>query len=167
MRGIVGFDYNSVPVRRMISEVKYHNKRQLLDYPCLDMAGRYDTLVKSWHLQCLIPVPLHWIRQHKRGFNQSREIAKRLSAVWNIPVDGEILYRVRPTKPQKELDEAARVYNLSGAFAVKKERVQGLSRAALVDDIFTTGSTAEACVKVLRQAGVKQVYCISLASGSN
>lgn len=166
-RGIVGFDYDSVPVSRMIAQVKYHNKRQLLDYPCLQMAKVNRELVRSWGLQCLIPVPLHRSKQRKRGFNQAQEIAERLGAAWGIPVEAGVLYRTKRTKPQKELDEASRFCNLLEAFSAKREYAEGLCCAALVDDIFTTGSTMEACTRALQAVGVRHVYCISLASGHN
>ncbi len=165
VQGIAGWDYQSVPVRRMIAEVKYHNKRQLLDYPCRRMAEEYRGRIASWQIQCLVPVPLHTSRQRKRGFNQAEEIAKRLSAVWKIPVECGLLYRTRKTKPQKELGEAARIRNLLEAFSVNEQTAEKYQRAALVDDICTTGSTLEAGARRLLRAGVKEIYVISLAAG--
>lgn len=163
--GIVGWSYDSIPVRRLIHEVKYHNHRQLLDYPCREMALAYADRIRSWGIECLIPVPLHPVRQRKRGFNQSLEIAKRLAAVWELPVDSRLLYRVKKTAPQKELGEAARIRNLADAFSADKTRAKRYARAALVDDIYTTGSTMEACTRVLKAGGIGTVYSIALSGG--
>ncbi len=165
IQGIAGWDYGSVPVRRMIAEVKYHNKRQLLDYPCEQMANTYASKVALWQLQCLIPVPLHSSRHRKRGFNQAEEIAKRLSAVWEIPVERKLLYRIKKTKPQKELGEAARIRNLLEAFYVDEKKAKQYQCVALVDDICTTGSTLEAGTRILLNGGIKNVYVISLTAG--
>lgn len=163
--GIVGWNYDSIPVRRLVSEVKYRNHRLLLDYPCREMALAYAERVKGWGIECLIPVPLHISRQRKRGFNQAREIAARLAGVWKLPVDSRVLYRRKKTAPQKELGEAARIRNLSDAFSVDRERAERYSRVALVDDIYTTGSTMEACTRALMAGGIGTVYSIALSGG--
>ena len=162
--GIAGFNYGSVPVRKLISRVKYHNERQLLDYPCALMAGHYAQTVEAWGLSCLIPVPLHASRRRARGFNQAEEIARRLGAVWDIPVEKKLLVRQKKTLPQKELDEAARLKNLTDAFALKPDPRGVPLCAAVVDDIYTTGTTMEACTRALMQAGVERVYSIVLAA---
>lgn len=165
VQGVAGWDYTSVPVRRMVAEVKYHNKRQLLDYPCMAMAEAYTKLIAQWKPQCLVPVPLHRSRRRKRGFNQAEEVAVRLGRVWGIPVEKKLLYRVRKTRPQKELGEAARIRNLLEAFWVDQERASRYQCVALVDDIYTTGSTMEAGTRMMMCAGIEKVYVISLTAG--
>lgn len=165
VQGIAGWDYTSVPVRRMIAEVKYHNKRQLLDYPCVRMAETYAECIEQWGIQCLVPIPLHRSKQRKRGFNQAEEAAVRLGRIWNIPVEKQLLYRIKKTQPQKELGEAARMRNLIEAFSVDKAKASHYKCAALVDDIYTTGSTMEAGTRMLMRAGIEQVYVISLTAG--
>jgi len=165
IQGIAGWDYTSVPIRRMIAEVKYHNKRQLLDYPCTAMAEIYKKLVAQWKVQCLVPVPLHRSKRRKRGFNQAEEVAVRMGRVWGIPVERNLLYRVKKTRPQKELGEAARMRNLLEAFSVNRERAARYQCVALIDDIYTTGSTMEAGTRMLMRAGISRVYVISLTAG--
>ncbi len=74
-----------------------------------------------------------------------------------IPVAPKMLIRRKRTRPQKELSASERLKNLSGAFAAG-EGSGGIKRVLLVDDIYTTGSTVEACARVLQNAGVEKVY---------
>lgn len=161
--GISYAEYSSKYIRRMLSEVKYHNGRQLLDWPCLDFAKRIKNEVDALKADALIPIPVHEKRFRERGYNQAAEIAERLSKEWKIPVDSEYLTRTENTKAQKELSREERMKNLRTAFCVngapKKYR-----RVILVDDIYTTGSTMESCTNVLIKAGIPEVYFVTLAT---
>lgn len=160
--GIVGFRYSSRAVRDLILSAKDRNLRQNYDYPCLLMAEIYRERVKSFAPECLIPVPLYPARRRRRGFNQSEEIAERLGAAWDLPVETGILFRVRATKEQKTLDAAGRAANVAGAFAVP-EGAGVPDRAALVDDVITTGATMDACALALKKAGCGAVMSVALA----
>lgn len=164
-RGLTGYDYRQEWVRSMILEVKYHNARQLLDYPCRVAAQAYSEIISSWQCDCLIPVPLHPSRRRKRGFNQAQEIAVRMGCEWQFPTDSKVLFRVKKTLPQKNLDSVSRQTNLMEAFQVDPIRARLYERVILVDDIYTTGSTMEACAKTLLEAGVQKVYAFALAAG--
>ena len=162
--GIAWAQYSSEALRRMMAEVKYHQDPQLLDYPCLDMAERFLTKVKSWDAEALIPVPVHEKRFRERGYNQAEEIADRLSAAWGIPVDASYLVRSANTEAQKNLGNTDRLLNLNRAFSVNGPA--GRYRSVIViDDIYTTGSTAGACAKALKAAGVRKVYNAVLLTG--
>ena len=159
-------EYTSPAMRRMVAEVKYHGDCQLLDYPCRDFAEAKAREVQKYGAEALIPVPVHEERLRIRGYNQAEEIAKRFSAVWNIPVDTGYLSRVKRTAAQKELTDTERMTNLYDAFQLSGE--PGRYRTViLVDDIYTTGSTLESCTRVLRKAGVSRVYGVVLLIGRN
>ena len=157
-------EYSSDLIRRMLSEVKYHGNAQLLDFPCQDFAEKVREKLQIYHPEVLIPVPVHEKRFRERGYNQAEEIAVRLSRVLGIPVDPDCLLRVRETKAQKELTDAGRALNLRQAFRTREERIP-YRTAVLVDDIYTTGSTAEACTRILRRAGAECVLVLVLAIG--
>lgn len=112
--------------------------------------------------ELLAPVPLHPRRLLSRGFNQSREIARLLSARRALPIRQEALQRVRRTVPQMELSRGERVENIRGAFAARPEVVAGRS-VLLVDDIMTTGATLEECARTLAAAGAARVDALVLA----
>ena len=114
----------------------------------------------------LVPVPLYWMRQRKRRFNQAEEIAKKLSASTKIPFCNA-LKRTRNTQTQTRFSRAKRLENLASAFALKK-RYTALIKGKhiiLLDDVFTTGSTANECAKALVQAGAKKVAVLTVLRG--
>jgi len=108
----------------------------------------------------LVPVPLHWLRRWRRGFNQAEVLARAVGARHRLPVLAGALARVRPT-PQQHGDLEARRRNVREAFAVRAV-VTG-RRLLLVDDVFTTGATADACAAALLRAGAAEVGVLTLA----
>ncbi len=112
----------------------------------------------------LIPVPLHWTRLFQRRFNQSAELARAISRQTKLPVLDDVLVRVRATSPQVGLARDERAKNVHGAFAVEKNSRTKLKakRIVLVDDVLTTGATANACARVLRRAGAARIDVLTL-----
>ena len=106
----------------------------------------------------LVPVPLHRWRIWRRGYNQSALIATALSRATGTPVSLRLLHRTRGTPPLKAMNQARRRETVRGAFAVDRGDVDlGGRTILLVDDVYTTGSTADACAKVLKKAGAGAV----------
>ena len=127
--------------------------------------------VFSQHVDFFVPVPLHWKRRLKRGYNQSQLICKHLKqAKGKLSTD---LVRIRNTKPQTSFDdlktyEARRAANVAGAFSVRKGHDFCGKHICLVDDIKTTGATLNECAKTLKEAGATEVYSLVLAvAGQN
>jgi len=158
-------NYNEAASRSM-AQIKYNNRREYLDYYAGEMVRRLGPAVKAMGAQALVPVPVHPERLKPRGFNQAEELARRLSDGLGLPVENGILSRNKNTAPQKDLNPAQRLKNLEEAFSAKRPRA-GLTSVILVDDIYTTGSTVEACSRVLKRAGVSRVYflCICIGGG--
>ncbi len=103
----------------------------------------------------IVPVPIHKNRLKKRGFNQSLEIAKKLSRTINVPIGKNVLIRTKDTPPQVGLGASQRAKNVKNAFVVK-ENVKSLD-ILLVDDVFTSGSTLCECAFSLKSKGAKKV----------
>lgn len=113
----------------------------------------------------IIPVPLHLKRIKKRGFNQSSEIAKKLSRELNIILALDSLKRIRNTISQiKIITKEKKKSNVKDAFeCINRNFIQG-KIVLLVDDVYTTGATMEECAKVLKKAGAKRIYgCVASA----
>ncbi|MDH2997326.1 competence protein ComF [Pasteurellaceae bacterium LFhippo2] len=111
--------------------------------------------------EVIIPVPLFWQRQWKRGFNQAELIAQPISEWLQIPLDTQSLQRTRATRPQQELTASERRNNLRKAFCYQP--IKNYQRVALVDDVVTTGSTMNMiCIELLKQ-GVKEIQVWTLA----
>ena len=111
--------------------------------------------------EVLLPVPLHDTRLRERGFNQAGVIAELIGATLGIPVDSRVLLRTRATASQSGLSAMQRSENLRGAFAC--EAGDQYRHVALVDDIVTTGATADAACRVLHRAGIETIQLWALA----
>jgi len=128
----------------------------------LERTGR-ELLAQS---DLIVPVPLHRMRLWSRRYNQSAELARVLSRLAGVPADPVALVRVRQTPSQGQMPSAsARRRNVRGAFTVPDDRRSLLAgkRILLVDDVLTTGATANACAKALKRAGADKVFVVALA----
>lgn len=116
----------------------------------------------------LIPVPLHWRREQERHFNQSAELARVMARHFDLPLL-PALKRIRRTQTQTQFTRAQRLVNLKGAFRITscgKRHLSGRKNGAiLIDDVFTTGSTVDACAKVLKKAGYKTIAVVTVMRG--
>ena len=110
-----------------------------------------------------VPVPLHRARLWGRGFNQSVAVAKELSRRTGLPVAVDALKRTRSTPPLKGMSMHQRRRTVAGAFKANPAADLRGRRVILVDDVLTTGSTANACARVLKRAGAARVELISWA----
>ena len=110
----------------------------------------------------LIPVPLSASRLRERGYNQSAELARHMSAVWGIPVREDILVRGRATATQTRLTPGERKRNVSGAFhaAVDRNSLRGL-HLILVDDVVTTAATLNECAAALHDGGTRIISFVT------
>jgi ComF family protein len=129
------------------------------------MALHFGDFLKEIQADALIPVPLHKKRYRARGYNQAHVLAKSISRLSGIPVYSRLVFRVKNTAPMKELTATQRQNNLKKAFHMKENEVK-LKVAVLIDDIYTTGSTIDAISACLLEHGVKKVYFLALACGT-
>lgn len=111
----------------------------------------------------LVPVPLHRTRLWRRGFNQSALVARELSKRTGLPVAMDALKRVRATPPLKGLNMNQRRRTVAGAFRPSGTIDLRGRTVILVDDVMTTGSTANACARILKRAGAERVDLVSWA----
>lgn len=113
----------------------------------------------------VVPVPLHWSRLFARRFNQSAILAKRIAATSGLTFDPTSLQRVRRTPSQGAMKFRQRQRNVKGVFDIKSNRVSLIEDRGvlLVDDVLTTGATAESCARALIKAGAKHVDVLTAA----
>ena len=111
----------------------------------------------------IIPVPLSLTRRIGRGYNQAGLLAQEMSKHCQKPLLSDVLKRSKITKPQFLLSKRERLENLKDSFTVKNaDKIKGKT-VLLVDDIITSGATVSECAGVLKSAGAKKIYAMSLA----
>jgi ComF family protein len=116
----------------------------------------------------IIPIPLHDKRARERGFNQASIIAAALAKPLRLPVDETTLTRVRGSEKYRAgLDAKGRRDTVSGAFLVRYPRLLEGENVLLVDDVFTTGATVNACAEALVKANARQVFVLTIARGKS
>ena len=151
------------PLRRLVHALKYEQRHTL--GPPLGRLMRHAAGELLADVDCVVAVPLHPRRQRARGFNQAAELAAQLG-----PPVVDALPRTRATAPQTALPAGQRRRNVRGAFAPVRRFGIRPGRAPvegacvmLVDDVTTTGATLDACARVLRRAGAREVRALTLA----
>ncbi|HXU39461.1 MAG TPA: ComF family protein [Blastocatellia bacterium] len=118
--------------------------------------------------EIVIPVPLHKLRERRRGFNQAAIIAELLAREFNLGYDDRSLVRTRATDPHRAgMDAADRARSVERAFEVVRPRLIAGGSVLLVDDVFTTGSTISAATLALIEAGARQVSVLTVARVTN
>ncbi|MGD8484643.1 MAG: ComF family protein [Thioalkalispiraceae bacterium] len=113
----------------------------------------------------LVPVPLHTARLRRRGFNQSLELARVVGKRLGIPVLADACVRQRNTLTQTGLNEKQRIHNVRGAFSLRQTLT--CQDLAIIDDVITTGNTANELAKTLRKAGARSVQVWSVSRAGN
>jgi ComF family protein len=157
MRAAVAYD--ELP-RTIALKLKYGRKVALARV----MARYMAALRGDWADDAvLMPVPLHRWRLWGRGFNQSALVASELGRLWGLPVESGLLQRTRRTRPLKGLNHNQRRKAVAGAFKARAGESLNGRTVILVDDVLTSGSTAEACARALRRAGVGRIELICWA----
>jgi ComF family protein len=148
--------------RDMVLALKRQGRRDGLAQLGAWMSGAGTDLLAEADL--IVPVPLHYLRLVRRGFNQSVWLAAALRRTSGVRVSVDALKRVRATPIQGGLTADGRRRNVQGAFRVRNSRRKLVAgkRILLVDDVFTTGATAEACARELRRAGAVCVDVLTL-----
>ncbi|MCD7980756.1 MAG: ComF family protein [Clostridiales bacterium] len=151
-------------LRPSLYRLKYSNRREYAVVYGREMAKYLGKWIRRMRIARIVPVPLHPSRQRKRGYNQAALLAGEIGRQLGLPVDQKLLYRVKKTEAQKSLTGQERRKNLSQAFQVRGEILPG-ERILLVDDIYTTGATADAAALCLRRSGRCLVFVLSAAIG--
>lgn len=118
---------------------------------------------QRWDL--IVPVPLHPTKRREREFNQAERMAGHLSRATSIPMNQNLLRREVPTRTQTLLTRQQRATNVRNAFAMWHGLHLDGERVILVDDVFTTGATTDACARVLRKGGASEVCVWTVARG--
>jgi len=147
--------------RALVHAFKYGDRLDLAPLLGGWMARAGEELLDG--ADALVPVPLHWRRLWTRRFNQSAALAAAISRDSGVAVAHGALRRVKATQQQVGLSRSERASNVQGAFRVAANAQVAGRRLVLIDDVLTSGATADACARVLLRAGASQVDVLVLA----
>lgn len=150
------FEY-AFPVDRIINQIKYGKKPQFLGHLARLAA---ELLELPEEIECIIPIPMHFVSQFRRGFNQSDLLASEIAKLLEFPIERNLLQKSVPTERQMTLPRATRLKNQKDVFHCKPSQYKCV---LLVDDVMTTGATLESASLSLKKAGVEQIYAVVLA----
>lgn len=159
-RAAVKFDGGS---RRLVHDLKYRDRHEAAALMARLVAAAGRPLLAE--ATAVVPVPLYRWRLWRRRYNQSALIARRVAAAGGLPYRPDLLDRIRPTQAQVGLGYRERQANVRGAFRVPdghKREIAGRT-IVVIDDVITTGATANACAVALKQAGAERVNVLAFA----
>ena len=140
--------------REISKSLKYHRNFAAGKYISALLGENLGKSPLFKDVDAVIPVPLHWMRRWSRGYNQAEIIAEGIASKLDVPVMANLLLRRRHTRSQTSLGPQERSANTRAAFAISRKAqkdVPELKHILLTDDVFTTGATALACERALRQ----------------
>ena len=149
--------------RTLVHSLKYQDRTDLAPAMGRWMARSGQELLRE--ADVLVPVPLHWRRGWSRRYNQSGVLARVISHQTGVKLASEALRRIRATEQQIGLSRSQRASNVQGAFKVATDRTADIEgrRVILVDDVLTSGATADACARALLRAKASQVDVLVFA----
>ena len=148
---------------RAILLLKYGNVAPLGVWFARQLAGLVEGHPANFIADAVVPVPLDRGRLRERGYNQAELIAKPLARMLGIPFRSYLLVRTRPRPNQLRLTRRERWETVRGAYATHKTAQVDKLRLLLVDDVFTTGATLDACSRALKGAGAARVAGLTVA----
>jgi ComF family protein len=167
-RGYAVWAYNE-DMRHSIAEFKYHSKKEYAKFYIEELVRLYSERIEKLAPDVIVPVPIHRSKYLERGYNQADILARGMGKALGITVLSQLLIRNKKTLPQKKLSDKERLRNLQDAFlfnTIELNRCnRKITKVLLIDDIYTTGSTIEACTSVLKANGFTKVYFLVLCIG--
>ncbi|MFC0536182.1 ComF family protein [Pelagicoccus mobilis] len=153
------------PLRELLYALKYRNGLWALR-DIRRLADRVVGLPGYVKDAVLVPVPLHPRKLRERGYNQSELIVAELVSLFPSCASGDVLERSLDTVSQTQFDRRQRIRNLKNAFSLRQNRaIDPAQRYIIVDDVFTTGSTVNACAATLRRAGARAIDVLTVGHG--
>lgn len=157
------FKYEGI-IRELIIDYKFKEKSYLCELfvKFLIKNEKICRFFKTYDI--IMPVPIHKKRKAQRGYNQSALIARKIVQKWNnLQLEENVLQKQKNTIQQSKLNKKDRIENAKNVYKIDNKEKINNKNIILIDDIYTTGSTANECAKILKENGAKKVIIITIA----
>ena len=163
IRHIYVFSYKD-KIRNLILDYKFNDQSYLYKIFSKIVIKNEKVRAILENYDIITPVPIHTRRKAQRGYNQSELIAKEIAnQVKKIKYEGHVLKKVKHTVPQSSLTKEQRKQNAQNVYKIMHQEKIKNKRIVLLDDIYTTGNTAKACAKILKENGAKKIIVLTIA----
>ena len=149
-------------VQSAVVQFKYHRRWRLGRWLAEEMAREAHASLPLNQVDAVVPVPLHWLKRRLKGSNPAEQLALVIARSCEKPCLGRSLRRIRWTRTQTRLGSSERARNVRQAFVASPRWVRGRG-VLLIDDVLTSGATANACATALRDAGARAVFVLTAA----
>jgi competence protein ComFC len=162
---IIAYHYNNSFIKTSLHEGKFYKKKDILSQYGKILSWFFSKHLAQNKTKVFSPIPLHFLRQWKRGYNQSEILAKTLSWELQVPYQNT-LKKTKHTRHQSHLSRTQRLDNINNCFQIRKRYQDKLDKDIyiLIDDVVSTGTTLNEAAKILKQNGAKQVIACVIAS---
>ena len=150
-------------IREKILDYKFEEKAYLYKSFVNNIISNKNILEVLQKHEIIIPVPMYCKKENKRGYNQTKLIAKELGKYLNLKYHDNILYKNKNTIEQSKLNKKERAENVKDIYIIKNKEIIKDKNILLFDDIFTTGSTVNECSKILKQNGAGEIDVLTIA----
>lgn len=157
------FSYEE-PIREKILQYKFEDKAYLAStiYEFFMNNEKLYGFLKKYDI--IIPIPISSSRKRERGYNQSELLARKISRMASIPIEMQVLKKVKHNQPQSSLNRQQRKQNVKNVYKVQNELKIQNKKILLLDDIYTTGSTSNECARMLKLNGSSTVGILTIAN---
>ncbi len=150
-------------VEKLIAGLKFSNKPYISRTLGRCLGELYKEL--NWQVDVVVPVPMTAARRKERGYNQAELLAEEFCESTKLPINTEVLVKIKDTEEQKELSMRERQKNIQNAFKVTDKYFVKNHNVLIIDDVMTTGATASACAAALKKAHANRVFVLTIAHG--
>ena len=149
-------------IQELIHSLKYESNHRIIKFLIqFGMNNQWKMLLNNYTL--ILPIPLFHARRRERGFNQSSIIGKHIAKLFSKPFNNKLLKRIKFTPTQTQKNREERLKNITSAFICSQpQKIRG-KNIVLIDDVLTTGSTANECCKQMKYKGTGKIWVITLA----
>ena len=150
------------PVQQAVQQFKYHRRWRIGRWLAQGMVTTAQRALSLDEVDLVLPVPLHWLKRRLKGWNPAEELARAVSEAIDKPCAPSALRRRRWTTTQTRLHESQRARNVHRAFRARPRLIHDRT-ILLIDDVLTSGATANACALALKEAGACKVFVLTAA----